>query len=186
MLRVLHAMSSSTSRLIGPNTPGLVIPQKIKLGIMPGMIFRPGPVAVFSRSGTLTYETVHHLTRAGLGQSVCVGIGGDPFIGSGLTDMLELIRNDGTTRGVVVLGEIGGNEEEKLAAYIRSTGFDLPVVGFIAGQTAPPGKTFGHAGAILSKGHGEIDAKIQAMRDAGIVVASSLEQGVEHMAKLLG
>ncbi|GAU09261.1 succinate--CoA ligase subunit alpha [Desulfoplanes formicivorans] len=186
MLRVLHAMSSSTSRLIGPNTPGLVIPDEIKLGIMPGMIFKPGPVAVFSRSGTLTYETVYGLTRAGIGQSICVGIGGDPFIGSGLTDMLELIRNDGTTRGVVVLGEIGGNEEEKLAAYIRSTGFDLPVVGFIAGQTAPPGKTFGHAGAILSKGHGEIDAKLTAMRDAGIFVASSLEDGVEHIAKLLG
>jgi succinyl-CoA synthetase alpha subunit len=185
MLRVLAAMSSSTSRLIGPNTPGLVIPDQIKLGIMPGMIFKPGPVAVFSRSGTLTYETVHGLTRAGLGQSVCAGIGGDPFIGTGLTDMFELVRNDGITRGVVMLGEIGGNEEEKLAGYITSTGFDLPVVGFIAGQTAPPGKTFGHAGAILNKGRGEIDAKLGAMRDAGILVAASLDQGVRQMAEIL-
>jgi succinyl-CoA synthetase alpha subunit len=185
MLRVLAAMSTSTSRLIGPNTPGLVIPDQIKLGIMPGMIFKPGPVAVFSRSGTLTYETVHGLTRAGIGQSMCAGIGGDPFIGTGLTDMFELIRNDGVTKGVVVLGEIGGNEEERLAEYITTTGCDLPVVGFIAGQTAPPGKTFGHAGAILSKGHGEIDAKLGAMRDAGIFVASSLDQGVEQMAHLL-
>jgi succinyl-CoA synthetase alpha subunit len=182
---VLAAMSTSTSRLIGPNTPGLVIPDQIKLGIMPGMIFKPGPVAVFSRSGTLTYETVHGLTRAGIGQSMCAGIGGDPFIGTGLTDMFELIRNDGVTKGVVVLGEIGGNEEERLAEYITTTGCDLPVVGFIAGQTAPPGKTFGHAGAILSKGHGEIDAKLRAMRDAGIFVASSLDQGVEQMAHLL-
>jgi len=149
------------------------------------MIFKPGPVAVFSRSGTLTYETVYGLTCAGMGQSICAGIGGDPFIGSGLTDMFELVRNDGVTKGVVMLGEIGGNEEEKLAEYITTTGFDLPVVGFIAGQTAPPGKTFGHAGAILSKGHGEIDAKLAAMRDAGIFVASSLDEGVGRMAKLL-
>jgi succinyl-CoA synthetase alpha subunit len=185
MLRVLAAMTTSTSRLIGPNTPGLVIPDQIKLGIMPGMIFKPGPVAVFSRSGTLTYETVHGLTRAGLGQSMCAGIGGDPFIGTGLTEMFELVRNDGVTRGVVMLGEIGGNEEERLAEYITTTGFDLPVVGFIAGQTAPPGKTFGHAGAILSKGHGEIDAKLGAMRDAGIFVAASLDQGIRQMAAIL-
>lgn len=139
MLRALSRLRGTATRVIGPNCPGLVIPGRTKIGIMPGDIFLPGPVAVFSRSGTLTYECVDVLTRAGIGQSVCIGIGGDPFVGTSFTDLCALVRHDPQTKAVVILGEIGGTAEEELGAYMRNTGFELPVFGFIAGQTAPPG-----------------------------------------------
>jgi succinyl-CoA synthetase alpha subunit len=156
-------------RLIGPNCPGLISPGKSKVGIMPGPIHRQGPVGVISRSGTLTYEVVARLTAAGIGQSTCVGIGGDPVIGSGFVDMLELFEADSQTEAIVLIGEIGGNDEERAAEYIKSR-MTKKVVAFIAGRTAPQGKRMGHAGAIVSGGTGDAAGKIAVLKSAGVEV----------------
>ena len=174
MLAVFEQVKDSPTRIIGPNTPGIIVPGKTKIGILPQTPFTPGPVAVISRSGTLTYEVAYRLSAEGLGQSLCVGIGGDPFIGVDFIDLFEMIRNDDNTKAVVVLGEIGGQAEENLAEYVVRTGFDKPVVSFIAGQTAPPGKRLGHAGAILER-QGGIEQKLETMRRAGFAICPSLK-----------
>jgi succinyl-CoA synthetase alpha subunit len=174
MLSVIEQIRNSPTRLIGPNTPGIMVPGQTKIGILPTTPFMPGPVAILSRSGTLTYEVADRLTSAGIGQSLCVGIGGDPFIGTTFVDLFEMIRNHDETKAVVVLGEIGGQAEENLAEYVLRTGFDKPVVTFVAGRTAPPGKRLGHAGAILEQ-EGGIEHKLETMRKAGFVVCPSLK-----------
>ncbi|MCT4626757.1 succinate--CoA ligase subunit alpha [Halodesulfovibrio sp.] len=176
MLSALKDINGSTTRIVGPNTPGIIVPEQCKIGIMPASVFTAGHVAIFSRSGTLTYEAADRLSRAGIGQSFCVGIGGDSFIGTSFTDLFELVRNDDNTHAVLILGEVGGSAEEELAAYVKSTGFEKPVVSFIAARTAPPGKRLGHAGAILDENSGGIEHKLQAMRDAGFVISPDLAQ----------
>jgi succinyl-CoA synthetase alpha subunit len=172
------------TRLIGPNCPGIITPEECKIGIMPGHIHRKGPVGVVSRSGTLTYEAVGQLTALGIGQSTCIGIGGDPIIGTTHVDAMRLFNEDPDTEAIVMIGEIGGNNEEIAAAYIKQHG-KKPVVGFIAGQTAPPGRRMGHAGAIISGGSGKAADKMAAMIDAGIIVcASPAEMGVKTKAAL--
>lgn len=173
MTRVARFLQSKDSVLIGPNCPGIISPGKTKVGIMPGPIHRQGHIAVISRSGTLTYEVVDQLTRAGLGQSTCIGIGGDPIVGTTFIDHLRRFREDPETKGVVLIGEIGGTAEEEAAEYIRAE-FPKPVIAFVAGQTAPPGKRMGHAGAIISKGQGKAEDKIKALRAAGITVSLNL------------
>jgi succinyl-CoA synthetase alpha subunit len=172
-------------RLIGPNCPGLVSPGKCKIGIMPYRIHLPGDVGVISRSGTLTYEVVYNLTEAGLGQSTCIGIGGDPIIGSTFTDLLELLEDDPDTSGVVLIGEIGGEAEEQAADYIESS-MSKPVVGFISGRTAPPGKRMGHAGAIIAGGKGTPQAKVEAFQEAGVRVAEKPDEIPGLMKDALG
>jgi succinyl-CoA synthetase alpha subunit len=172
MVRVWQFLQGRRTRLIGPNCPGIISPGKCKIGIMPGHIHKEGNVGVVSRSGTLTYEAVGQLTRLGIGQSTCIGIGGDPIIGTNFVDALELFNQDPETEAIVMIGEIGGNAEETAAAYVKAA-VRKPVIGFVAGQTAPPGRRMGHAGAIIAGGSGKASDKIEAMRQAGITVCST-------------
>ena len=172
MMKASAFLAKRKSRLIGPNCPGIISPGKCKIGIMPGNIFKEGPVGVVSRSGTLTYEAVWQLTERGLGQSTCIGIGGDPIIGTNFLDALRLYNEDPETEAVVMIGEIGGTAEEDASRYVRDN-MAKPVIGFVAGQTAPPGRRMGHAGAIISGGKGTAAEKIQAMKECGLYVAAS-------------
>jgi len=184
MVRAWEFLQGKKTRLIGPNCPGIISPGKCKIGIMPGHIHKEGPVGVVSRSGTLTYEAVGQLTKLGIGQSTCIGIGGDPIIGTNFLDALKLFNEDPDTHAVIMIGEIGGNAEETAAAYVKAN-VRKPVVGFIAGQTAPPGRRMGHAGAIISGGSGKASDKIQAMQEAGITVcASPAELGEKVQSRL--
>ncbi len=184
MVRVVHAVRERGSRLIGPNCPGVISPGKAKVGIMPGFIHTPGPVGIVSRSGTLTYEVVWALTRAGIGQSTAVGIGGDPVIGTSFIDVLQLFQRDPATEVIVLIGEIGGADEEAAAAFIAEQ-VTKPVVGFIAGRTAPPGRRMGHAGAIISGGRGTAAEKIAALEAAGVRVAERPAQVADLVREVI-
>jgi succinyl-CoA synthetase alpha subunit len=185
MVRVYHAVRARGVRLVGPNCPGVISPGKAKVGIMPGFIHTPGPVGIVSRSGTLTYEVVWALTRAGIGQSTAVGIGGDPVIGTSFVDVLQAFQDDPETQVIVLIGEIGGADEEAAAEYIRAH-VTKPVVGFIAGRTAPPGRRMGHAGAIISGGRGTAAEKIAALEAAGVPVAERPAQVADLVRQVLG
>ncbi len=184
MTEVMSYIRGKDLRIIGPNCPGIIAPGIAKVGIMPAQIFKKGSVGVVSRSGTLTYEVVSHLTNKGLGQSTAIGIGGDPIIGTRFVDILELFEQDKETKGIVLIGEIGGIDEEEAAQYIKEH-ISKPVVGFIAGRTAPPEKRMGHAGAIISGGKGTAESKIKSLEDVGVRVAAEPQEVAEIMEKLL-
>jgi succinyl-CoA synthetase alpha subunit len=184
MVKAWEFLKGKPTRLIGPNCPGIISPGKCKIGIMPGHIHLEGNVGVVSRSGTLTYEAVGQLTKLGIGQSTCIGIGGDPIIGTNFLDALKLFNEDPDTHAIIMIGEIGGNAEETAAAYVKAH-VKKPVVGFVAGQTAPPGRRMGHAGAIIAGGSGKASDKIKAMEDAGITVCSTpAELGAKVQSRL--
>ncbi len=184
MIKVHQYLASRSSRLIGPNCPGIISPGKCKIGIMPGSIHKEGPVGVVSRSGTLTYEAVGQLSGRGIGQSSCIGIGGDPIIGTHFVDALKLFNEDKDTEAIIMIGEIGGTAEEAAAEFVRQN-VKKPVVGFIAGQTAPPGRRMGHAGAIISGGKGTAEDKMKAMTAAGLHVVKSPADIGDAIEKLL-
>ena len=184
MVKAKAFLQGKQTRLIGPNCPGIITPGECKIGVMPAFAYSPGPVGIVSRSGTLTYEAAYQLKQLGIGQSTCVGIGGDPVIGTNFVDVLKLFEEDRDTHAVVLIGEIGGTAEEKAAQFVKNE-MTKPVVGFIAGQTAPPGKRMGHAGAIISGGQGTAADKIKSLKNAGIAVADDLTTIGETVAEVL-